>query len=145
MALVSSTAVSTVFGSKKDSEKYAVQCTGCPVCFLVKTGNWALQADSLLSEPPGKTMEWAIPSPGDFSNPGVEPRSPTLQVDSLPAGPTGKPKNTGVGSLSLLQDIFPTQELNWGLLHCRWILYQLSYQGIPKSIAEGIPTPRLTA
>ena len=40
-------------------------------------------------------------------------------------------KNTGVGSLSLLQGIFPTQELNQGLLHCRQILYQLSYQGRP--------------
>ena len=38
-------------------------------------------------------------------------------------------KNTGVGSLSLLQGIFLTQESNWGLLHCRRILYQLSYQG----------------
>ena len=37
--------------------------------------------------------------------------------------------NTGVSSLSLFQQIFPTQELNWGLLHCRQILYQLSYQG----------------
>ena len=36
--------------------------------------------------------------------------------------------NTAVGSLSLLQQIFPTQELNRGLLHCRWILYQLSYE-----------------
>ena len=35
----------------------------------------------------------------------------------------------GVGSLSRLQRIFPTQELNRGLLHCRWILYQLSHQG----------------
>ena len=34
-----------------------------------------------------------------------------------------------MGSLSLLQWIVPTQGLNWGLLHCRWILYQLSYQG----------------
>ena len=40
-------------------------------------------------------------------------------------------KNTGVGSLSLLQGIFLTQELNQGLLNCRWILYQLSYQGSP--------------
>ena len=40
-------------------------------------------------------------------------------------------QNTGVGSLSLLQWIFSTQELNWGLLHCRWILYQLSYEGSP--------------
>ena len=38
-------------------------------------------------------------------------------------------QNTGVGSLSLLQGIFPTQELNQSLLHCRRILYQLSYQG----------------
>ena len=38
-------------------------------------------------------------------------------------------KNTGVGCHALLQGIFPTQELNWGLLHCRQILYQLSYQG----------------
>ena len=40
-------------------------------------------------------------------------------------------QNTGVGSLSLLQGIFPTQEWNQCLLHCRWILYQLSYQGSP--------------
>ena len=38
-------------------------------------------------------------------------------------------QNTGVGSLSLLQGIFPAQELNWSLLNYRWILYQLSYQG----------------
>ena len=55
-----------------------------------------------------------------------------MQVDSLPAEPPGKPKNTGVGSLSLLQQIFPTQESNQGLLHCRSTLYQLSYQGSPK-------------
>ena len=41
-------------------------------------------------------------------------------------------QNTGVGSLSLLQGIFPTQESNPGLLHRRWILYQLSYKGSPK-------------
>ena len=40
-------------------------------------------------------------------------------------------QNTGVGSPSLLQGIFPTQESNQGLLHCRQILYQLSYQGSP--------------
>ena len=40
--------------------------------------------------------------------------------------------NSGVGSLSLLQGIFLTQEANWALLHCRWILYQMSYQGSPK-------------
>ena len=80
-----------------------------------------------------RILEWeAFPtSPGDLPNPGIEPRSPTLQVDSLPAEPQGKPKNIGVVSLSLLQEIFLTQELNWGLLHCRWILYQLNYQRSP--------------
>ena len=75
-----------------------------------------------------------FPSPGDLLNPGIEPRSPRLQADPLPTKPQGKPKNTGVGSLSLLQQIFPTQELNWGLLHCRWILYQLNYQGSPCAV-----------
>ena len=49
----------------------------------------------------------------------------------LPSEPSGKLKNTGVGTLSLLQGIFLTQESNWGLLICRWILYRLSYQGSP--------------
>ena len=40
-------------------------------------------------------------------------------------------ENTRVGGLPLLQGFFPTQESNWGLLHCRQILYQLSYQGSP--------------
>ena len=44
-----------------------------------------------------------------------------------------KPKNTGVGSLSILQGVFQTQESNWGLLHGRQILYQLSYQGSPEN------------
>ena len=72
-----------------------------------------------------------VPSPGDLPNPGIKARSPALQVGSLPAEPPGKPKNIGVHSLSLLQRTFPAQELNWGLLHRRWILYELSYQGSP--------------
>ena len=76
----------------------------------------------------------SFPSLGDLPNPGSKPRYPVLQVDSLPAELQGKPKNSGVGSLSLFQQIFPTQESNQGFLHCRWILYQLSYQESP-------PTP----
>ena len=94
-------------------------------------------SDSL--QPHGQYSPWnspgqntgAIPFSRGLSNPGITPTSPTLQVDSLPAEPQRKPKNTGVGSLSLLQQIFPTQELNLGLLHCRQILYQLSYHGSP--------------
>ena len=78
-------------------------------------------------------MDW-VDSPGDLPNPGIEPRSPALQVDSLPAEPQWKPKNTGVSSLSLFQQIFPIQETNQGLLHYGWILYQLGYQGSPYSM-----------
>ena len=71
-----------------------------------------------------RILEWvAFP----FSRRSSQPRSPALQADSLPVEPQRKPKNTGMGSLSLLQWIF--LESNQGLLHCRQILYQLSYQG----------------
>ena len=49
-------------------------------------------------------------------------------------------QNTGVGSLALLQRIFPTQESNQGLLHYRQILYQLNYQGSPRYI---VSTPQM--
>ena len=75
-----------------------------------------------------RILEWvAFP----FSRGSSQPRDQTqvshIAGDSLPAEPQGKPKNTGMGSLSLLQRIFLTQELNQGLLHCRWILYHLCY------------------
>ena len=79
-----------------------------------------------------RILEWvAFPVSKGSSQPraGIEPRSPTLQANFLPAEPQGKPKKIGVGSLSLLQWLFPTQESNQGLLHCRQIHYQLSYQG----------------
>ena len=79
-----------------------------------------------------------IPFSRDLPNPGMKLRSLALQVDSLPAEPQGKPKNIGVGNLSLLQRIFPTKESNQNLLHCRQILYQLSYQGSPRTIGEVI-------
>ena len=84
---------------------------------------------------------WSVlsfPSPGDLPDPGIEPGSPAswqMLLPSKPLGklpkPKGKSTNIGVGSLSLLQGIFPTQVLNQGLLHCRRILYQLSYGGCP--------------
>ena len=60
-----------------------------------------------------RILEWvAILFSGDLPNPGTEPRSPTLQADSLPSEPPGKPKDTGVSTLILLQEIFLTQESN---------------------------------
>ena len=55
--------------------------------------------------------------------------------NSSPSGPSvhgdSPGRNTGVGGHALLQGIFPTQGSNPGLLHCRQILYRLSYQGSP--------------
>ena len=58
--------------------------------------------------------------------------SDSLQSHGLYSSRNSPSQNTGVGSLSLLQGIFPTQGSNPGLLHCRWILYQLSHQGSPR-------------
>ena len=54
-----------------------------------------------------------------------------------PYSPLNSPgQNPGVGSPSLLQGIFPTQGLNPGLPHCRWILYQVSHKGSPNNSSQ---------
>ena len=55
-----------------------------------------------------------------------------------PWNPPGQ--DTGVGSLSLLQEIFPTQGSNPGLPHCKWIIYQLGHKGSPR-ILEWVTCP----
>ena len=75
-------------------------------------------------------LEWVTFS---FSRGSSQPRDWTqvspLWAESLPVQPPGKTKNTAVGSPSPLHRIFLTRELNLDFLHCRWILYQLTYQG----------------
>ena len=66
-----------------------------------------------------------------FPTQGSNAGSLALQADSLQSEPQGKPKNTGMGSLSLLQGIFLSQGSYWRFLHCRQILYQVSYQESP--------------
>ena len=66
----------------------------------------------------------------------IESESCSVMSDSLQPHGLCSPwhslgQNTGVGSLSLLQRIFPTQGLNPGLPHCRWILNQLNHKGRP--------------
>ena len=56
--------------------------------------------------------ELPCPPPEDLPDLGLEPRSSTLQSDSLTSAPPGKPKKTRMGSLSLLQGIFLNQESN---------------------------------
>ena len=81
-----------------------------------------------------RILEWvAFP----FFRGSPQPRDQT-QVFCIAGGfftswATREAKNTGVGRLSLLQRIFPTQELNLGLLYCKRLLYQLNYQGSPES------------
>ena len=107
--------------------------------FLSESKSHSVMLDSLRphgfysqSNSPGQYIGTvAFPFSRVSSQPRDRTRSPTLQVDTLPAEPQGKPKNIGVGSLLLLQRIFLTQESNQGLLNCRLILSQLSYQGSP--------------
>ena len=92
-------------------------------------------SSSVHRDSPGKTTGVSCHAllQGIIPNPAVELRSPALQEDSLLFKPPGKPKNTRAGSLSLLKGNFQTHESNWGLLHCRRILYQLSYLGSPSN------------
>ena len=108
--------------------------------------------NSMDCSPPGSSVQGGFsrqeywsglpcpPPPGDLPNPGIKSRSPALQADFMSSEPPGKPKNTGVGCHSLLQRIFPTQRLNLGFLHCRWILHHLSHQGSPR-ILEWVAYP----
>ena len=64
----------------------------------------------------------------------------SLRLHRLSSPWSSRGQNTGVGSLSLLQGIFPTQGLHPGLPHCRRILYQLSHKGSPR-ILEWVAYP----
>ena len=87
-----------------------------------------MHSQSVQSPPPLET----------FYHPGLNSVPVKVKVTQLcltlrPQGlysPWNSPgQNTRVGNRSLLQGIFTTQGSDWGLLHCRWILYQLSHQG----------------
>ena len=116
-----------ILGPELHSEIYTVYM------MIVRKGKWKSQSCATLCNPMDYTvhavlqsriLEWVVfPSPGDLPNPGIKPRPPALRA-YLPAEPRGKPKNTGVGSLSLLQWIFWTQESNRCLQHGRQSLYQ---------------------
>ena len=85
-----------------------------------------------------RILKWvAVP----FFRGSCQPRDQTqvscTAVDLYHLNHQGKPKNTGVCCHSLLQGIFLIQESHWGLLPCRWILYQLSYQREMVSKFEG--------
>ena len=74
----------------------------------------SITGSSVRGDSPGSGLP--CPPPGDRPNPRIKPWSPTLQADCLLSEPLGRPKGN-----------FLTQELNQGLLHCKQILYQLSW------------------
>ena len=77
-----------------------------------------------------RLLEWvAFPSSRRSSQPRDRTQISHIEGAFFTSWATGRPKNTGVDSLSLLQGIFMTQESNWCLQHCRWIPYQLNYEG----------------
>ena len=119
---------------------------------------WTVACQASLSKGFFRQEYWSeLPCspPGDLPNPGITPASfmspalageffttsviweseshsvvsDCLQLHGLYSPWHSPGQNTGVGSLSLLQGIFPAQGSNPGLLHCRRILYQLSHQG----------------
>ena len=88
---------------------------------------WTVARQSPLSMGFSRQEYWSglpFPSPGDLSNPRIEPGSPALQADTLCSEPPGNK----VGCYFLLQGIFLTQQSNPGLLHYRQFLYSLSHQ-----------------
>ena len=83
-------------------------------------GIWWAKVRGILQ---ARILKWvAVLSSGDLPNPGIEPRSHTLQVDALPAELPGKPNNTGASNLSPSLGDLPDPGVKRGLLHCRWIL-----------------------
>ena len=77
-----------------------------------------------------RILEWvAFPFPRGSSQSRDQSQVSCIAGEFFTSWTTGKPKNTRVGILSVLQRIFPNQKSNRGLLHCKWIFCQLSYQG----------------
>ena len=111
------------------SKKYWKSCSG--VQFFATP--WTITCQVPLSMGFSRQEYWSglpYPPPGDFPNLRKEPRSPTLQVDSLPSEPPGKPKNTGVGSLSFSRG--SSQPRNWIKVSCiaggfftNWVIWEV--------------------
>ena len=80
-----------------------------------------------------RILEWvAMLSSRVSSQPRDHTQVSPLQLNSVPPEPRGKPMNNVVGNLSLFQGIFLTQELSWGLLHCR-------QDSLPAELLPGSP------
>ena len=118
---------------KVKSEREVTQ--SCPT--LSYPMDYSLPGSSIHGIFQARVLEWVV---FHFSRESSQPRDRT-QVSRIASGfftiwATRDFKNIGMGSLSLLRQIFLMQELSWGILHCRWILYQLSYQRNPVELGD---------
>ena len=97
----------------------------------------------MCSSSPARTPKLQLaaeqPSTGEWCEVKVT-QSDSLWPHELYSPRNSQGQSTGVGSLSLLQGLIPTQGSNPGLLHCRRILYQLSHKGSPR-ILEWVAYP----
>ena len=121
----------------------------CPVCSrlplepsCLSTCLTSSPAQTFPAKPSSSRRMALMPLPSQPSPHCQGGASPSVVSDSLWPHALHRPwdspgQNTGVGGLSLLQGIFPTQGSNPGLLHCRQILYQLSHKGSPRILEWG--------
>ena len=111
----------------------------CTMLFSLKNSSWPYTMNmSSCSSPHHPSQSASHFPPFHHFPPLPQSESEICSVESNSLQPHGlyslwnsPGQNTGVGSLSLLQGIFPTQGSNPRLTHCRRILYQLSHQGSP--------------
>ena len=108
-----------------------------PFFIVKKSKMWIIEKTTELSRPEDwngslSLLEGMFPTQV-CPRPGIEPRSPALQADSLPAEPPGKPKKLEWVAHPFSSRSSHSQELNRGLLHCRWILLPAELPGKPES------------
>ena len=121
-------------------------CTQSFGCVLLFTTPWTAATQSLLSKGFSRQeylSRLPCPPPGDLPNTGIKPRTPALQAGSLPSEPPGEPKNSGLGSLSLLKEFQPRNSTGVSCI-CRQILSQLSYQGSPEQHLSSVQFSSVT-
>ena len=121
-----------------NSEPHGLQHTHGQASLSIISSQNLLKLMSIESLMPSNCLILSSPSPPAFSirvfwvSESDSVVSDSLQPHGLYSPWNSPGQNTGVGSLSLLQGIFPTQGSNLGLWHCRRVLYQLSHKETQK-------------
>ena len=132
------TSLSASHNSREKGPFLAKCCSTWNMSNSNKTERWKIQFPIRLCEPLDPVILKAYPSESESESHSVLSNSRTPMDYTCPWNSPAQ--NTGVGCLSFLQGIFPTQGSNPGLLHCGQILYQLSHKRSPR-ILEWVAYP----